>query len=129
MYSQWGGAFSGNLTEKGQRVYSPNNKPNCSVSLSSRAIELTTSNLSSTGTWVQMDLQKSTLDAASEVITGVYAIGISTGQYSNSALYYMTNWKWQDNGYFSVYVARGSTDHNNSVKIVITVTKIQVTIS
>lgn len=107
---------SGQLKEKGNRVYSPNNLPTLSVS--SRAEELTVSGQSGTGKWVDTGL-RSTYMPANTYVAGVYALGMSTGQYSNSSLWYMTNWRW--NGVdFEIYIARGANDHNDQIKVVLT---------
>lgn len=107
---------SGQLKEKGNRVYGPNNLPTLSVS--SRAEEITVSSQSGTGKWVDTGL-RSTYMPANTYVAGVYAIGISTGQSSNSSLWYLTNWRW--NGVdFEIYIARGANDHNDQIKVVLT---------
>jgi len=107
---------SGQLKEQGVRVYGPNNLPTLSVS--SRAEELTVSAQSGTGKWIDTNLRLNQMPA-NTYVTGAYAIGMPSGQYGNNALWYMTNWRWNGND-FEVYIARGANDHSDQVKVVLT---------
>ncbi len=113
---------SGQLTEKGNRVYSPNNLP--TLSIESGAMEYTISGQSGTGQWVNVGLSKDSLRSGAAV-AGIYALGMSSGQYSNSSLWYMTNWRWNGSD-LQVYIARGANDHSDQIKVVVTIVYITV---
>lgn len=113
---------NGQLKEKGSRVYGPNNLP--TLSIESGAMEYTVSGQSGTGQWVNVGLDKSSLRPGAAV-AGIYAIGMSSGQYSNSSLWYMTNWRWNGTA-LQVYIARGANDHSDQIKVVVTMVYITV---
>ena len=113
---------SGQLKENGHRVYSPNNLP--TLSIESGAMEYTVSSQSGTGQWVNVGLDKDSLRPGA-AIAGIYAIGMSTGQYNNTALWYMTNWRWNGSD-LQIYIARGADEHSNQIKVVITMVYITV---
>lgn len=108
---------NGQLKEKGNRVYSPNNLP--ALSVKSEAMEYTISGQSGTGQWVNVGLNKASLKPGAAV-SGIYAIGMSSGQYSNNALWYMTNWRWNGSA-LQIYIARSDNDHTDRIKVVVTV--------
>ncbi len=111
---------TGIVSERGNRIYSPNNPP--ALSVSSRCVEKTIASQSGTGQWVSTGFTTAELGAG-EVVSGVYAIGISSGQYGNNALWYLAGILWSNN---TLYIAinRGSNDHSDQVKVVITVLKV-----
>ncbi len=114
--------ITGNLSEKGNRVYSPNNPP--ALSVSSRCVEKTIGSQSGTGQWVSTGFTTAELGAG-EVVSGVYAIGMSSGQYGNNALWYLAGILWSGD---TLYIAinRGANDHSDQIKVVITVLKVIV---
>lgn len=111
---------TGNLSERGNRVYSPNNPPVLSVS--SRCVEKTIGSQSGTGQWVSTGFTTAELGAG-EVVSGVYAIGMSSGQYGNNALWYLAGILWSGD---TLYIAinRGANDHSDQIKVVITILKV-----
>lgn len=111
---------SGQLKEKGNRVYSLNNLP--TLSIESGAMEYTISNQSGTGQWVNVGLDSASLRPGAAV-AGIYAIGMSSGQYGNNALWYLAGILWSGD---TLYIAinRGANDHSNQIKVVITVLKV-----
>lgn len=113
---------SGQLKEKGNRVYSLNNLP--TLSIESGAMEYTVSSQSGTGQWVNVGLDSASLRPGAAV-AGIYAIGMSSGQYSNSSLWYMTNWRWNGSA-LQIYIARGANDHSDQIKVVVTIVYITV---
>ena len=117
---------TGNISEKGNRVYSPNNPPVLSVS--SRCVEKTIGSQSGTGQWVSTGFTSAELEAG-EVVSGVYAIGMSSGQYGNNALWYLAGITWSDDvPHRTLYIAinRGANDHSDQIKVVITILKVTV---
>ena len=112
--------ITGNLYEKGNRVYSPNNPPILSVS--SRCVEKTIGGQSGTGQWVKTGFTSADLKA-DEVVSGVYAIGMSSGQYSNNALWYLAGITWTNSNLY-IAINRGSNDHADQIKVIITVLKV-----
>lgn len=113
---------SGQLKEKGNRVYSPNNLP--ALSIESSAMIYTIPSQSGTGGWVNVGLDKNTLKQGTAV-SGIYGIGISSGQYGNNALWYITNWRWNGSA-LQVYITRKDNDHNDQVKVVVTMVYITI---
>lgn len=113
----------GTLSERGTRVYSAQNKPTLTVS--SRCFAGSTVSLSGTGRWATLSLTKSML-AEGEAITDVYALGHSSGQYANNALWYLGAWQWSSEGNLQIYMQRGSADHNDIVKAMVTIVKLTV---
>ena len=109
--------ITGNLYEKRNRVYSPNNPPILSVS--SRCVEKTIGNQSGTGQWVNTGFTSAELEAG-EVVSGVYAIGMSSGQYGNNALWYLAGIRWEGSDLY-IAINRGANDHANQIKVVVTI--------
>ena len=109
--------INGQLKEKGSRVYSPNNLP--TLSIKSEAMEYTISSQSGTGQWVNVGLNKASLKQGA-AISGIYGIGMSSGQYSNNALWYITCWRWNGSA-LQVWINRGANDHADRIKVVVTV--------
>jgi len=111
---------TGTLSERGNRVYSSSNKPRLTVS--SRCVEKTIGTQSGTGQWVNTGFKSSEL-AAGEVVSGVYAIGQSGGQYGNNAIWYLAGILWSGTDLY-IAINRGANDGSASIKVVITVLKV-----
>lgn len=111
---------TGIVSEKGNRIYSPNNPPVLSVS--SRCVEKTIGGQSGTGQWVDTGFTTAELGAG-EVVSGIYAIGMSSGQYGNNALWYLAGMLWSGSNLY-IAINRGANDHSDQIKVVITVLKV-----
>lgn len=110
---------TGNIYERGSRVYSPNNPP--SLSVSSRCVNKDIGGQSQTGKFVATGFTSADLQA-DEVVSGVYAFSKSAGAYNNNNFWYMTYWRWNDAN-LEVYIQRGANDQSPGVKVSITLLK------
>ena len=111
---------TGNISEKGHRVFSPNYPP--ALLVSSRCVEKTIGSQSGKGQWVNTGFTSTELGDG-EVVSGVYAIGISSGQRGNNALWYLAGIRWNGSA-LQIYIERGANDHNDQVKVVVTILKV-----